>query len=168
LDDDSIDPADVILVPLELAPLSCLEKMAKDENERHAATLKDINELRPHLEVLQGSALLFGGTVGTRMWYTGVEWRIKVNKFHEAAPMLEHLAVCGYEEVTSTDEPYSNARRFNMVRGVSLVAELNEETQSCKKVIVGWTVHEPSPKYAFECKDDEPTTPIEPIEGRNG
>lgn len=143
----------------EPAPLSCLEQMAKEENERHARTLKEINELRPHLEVLQGAALLFGGTVGTRTWYTGIEWCVKVDKFHDAASMLEHLEVCGYNEITSTDEPYSNARRFGLTRGVSFVAELNEDTPSCKKVIVGWTVHEPSPKYAFECKPEDDLQP---------
>ena len=137
-------------------PLSILEQMALEENDSHARKLEEINELRTGLEVLQGAALLFGGEVRRRTWFNGIEWVIKVNAFNEALPMLEHLSVCGYEDPTSDDEAYQDGRRFKLSRGLSLLALLNEDTPSCKKVIVGWTVHEPSPKYAFECKD-EPT-----------
>lgn len=143
---------------VEPEPISIVSKMLLDAEKYYNAKVEDILALSKYEELLKDVAQLYGGEVTERMWYNAISYHVHVKSFKEKnlSDILEHLDTLGYPVIDTNDQTYGNGGRlFRIAKGVYVFAELDEGTDACKKVIVGWSAPTaPSPIYEFQCKED--------------
>lgn len=97
-----------------------------------------------------------GRTFVGRYWLEHLIIAVPVKRFSDAKDMLEEMEAAGYVMTKNEDHGEVNERRlFTDDQRVCVVLELAEDSESCKRVLVGYEkrrVGEAKPIYEFRCE----------------
>lgn len=148
--------------------MNLIDKAIEDAFEAHALRIKRLQERREPLRMAEAFVARFGGDIQT--WAVsdyGVWIEIPIDTFAEVEPMIQFIEdwrPLGVECVATNDEPSNGVRNYLFAapgsRGVSqftsacrfvLKGCIKADGTGCRRVIVGYDVPEPTPKYAIEC-----------------
>lgn len=135
------------------------EAMVKtaDECEKQ---LKLLNSCRPYIRVAEEAVGLFGGRFHMYQW-TGrciTVWVMEVSAFKDVEHLINWLEEeCHLTATATVDDAskWSSYRTYQFGDCFWFRAELKEDSENCKKVLIGYEKVEPQPIYKFECKEAE-------------
>lgn len=127
-----------------------LARSAERTRERYEQVRQAAETLAPILEKYEGRTF-----VG-RYWQEQLTIAVPVKRFSDAKDMLEEMENAGYVMTKNEDRGEDNERRlFTDDKRVCVVLELAEDSESCKRVLVGYEkpwVGEATPIYEFRCE----------------
>lgn len=130
-----------------------LEDLARSvawTRKRYEQIRQAAETLAPILEKYEGRTF-----VG-RHWLEHLTIAVPVKRFSDAKDMLEEMEAAGYVMTRSEDRGEENERRLSTEdERVCVVLELAEDSESCKRVLVGYEkpwVGEARPIYEFRCE----------------
>lgn len=148
--------------------MNLIDKAIEQAFESHARHIKQLHERREPLRMAEAFVARFGG--GVQEWAIpdyGVWIEIPIDSFAEVEPMIQFIEdwrPLGVECVRTEDEPSNGVRnylfaapgsryvsQFSAACRLVLKGCIKADATGCRRVIVGYDVPEPSPKYAIEC-----------------